>query len=323
VHTSPIHVVFSGLAGAALGFAAAALIYGGTRAPEVGLVPLRPSSEASDGWPPPAELGGPSAERGGGEGEGAEADEAPRGEASATDARAEAEKRARAIELGTLRARERAAQQELSEARQRIAQLEKEAAAGQPRPEPRTRHEYDLSVEDWKALAKENTVKYRVPCGDAARLPNDGTLEQLGLAPDDYEAVRGAFEHSITRQQEALAPLCAAALGGRMDVASALNIDSCRTIIFSTASSRSESGAQSARAVASYMAGEAPRPGENAPLTARAWLALVEESKHFEDELAETFGPEEARRVTFSDAACFSSSSHSYGAPPPSPESTR
>lgn len=244
---------------------------------------------------------------------------ATRPEAATPDLGVAPEKDARSIELGTLRAREHAAQRELAEARQRIARLEKEMAAERPPREERTRHEYDLTREDWKKMAEDGVVKFRTPCSETQWAPNDATLAELGLSPDDSAIVKEAYEHSAARQRQALLPLCATALGERMDIAQILTLDTCRSIIFSSPSARSENRQQSARNVASFMAGDAPRPAENAPLTERAFLALVEESQHFEDELAESFGPEEAHRLTFSDRLCFSRSSHSYGSPQSAP----
>ncbi len=76
---------------------------------------------------------------------------------------------------------------------------------------------------------------------------------------------------------------------------------------------RSSSASLSAQRVASFMAGEAPRPDEKSSVTDRTLLALAEESKRFEDELARAFGPEEAHRLVFSDRLCFTAASHQLG----------
>jgi len=245
--------------------------------------------------------------------DGTDAGESATGESAEAES---AEQQARARELDTLRARARAAQDELSKARERIARLEQEVEAERSARPARTRHEYDLTPEDWKKLAAQATVKYRVPCTAAHRAPSDQNLAALGLAPEDYAAVRDAFASSVTRQREALLPLCAAALDGRIDVARALNLDACLTMIFSTASQRAENPRQSARDVAAFMAGGAPRPDDESALTERAFLALAEESNRFEDDLAAAFGPDEAHHITFSDVLCFSRSSYSYGQEP-------
>jgi hypothetical protein len=196
--------------------------------------------------------------------------------------------------------------------------LEKEIAEERSSGPARTRHEYDLTPEDWKEMAAKGLMKYRVPCTAEDRGPPDANLALLGLAPEDYSIVRDAFSSSVARQREALLPLCAAALGDQIEVAKVLTPDACLAIIFGTAVQRGEARGQSARNVAAFMAGDAPRPENPSALVERAFLALVEESQRFEDELAESFGPDEAHDITFSDVLCFSRSSHSYRSAPAS-----
>jgi hypothetical protein len=196
-------------------------------------------------------------------------------------------------------------------ARERLAQLERELEGERPAPAKRDRREFDLTPEDWKELAAQGVMKYCLPCDGPP--PSDDVLDTLGLSPDDRTVTRQAWDHSATRLHDAILPLCAAALGGRMEVAQEMSTDSCRQVILSTASDRSESKAESARGVASFMAGDAPRPGENSPITERMFLVLAEESKLLEAELAEAFGPEEAHRLIFSDQLCFTTATHNYG----------
>lgn len=313
----PIPTTLAGLIGIALGFGAATLLLGHGPSASLARSTLTPGATEAR-----AERGDPGGRGHAPEGEGASAaDRAPSASPSPThadrvDAGVRAEQRARAVELGLLRARERSARDELSKARGRIAQLEKEMAAERPRGEERTRPDYDLTPEDWKKLAAQQAVKYRVPCTSASQAPTDATLAQLGLAPEEYAIVREAFDNSIARQKAAIFPLCAAAIGSGAELVQTLNLQSCMAIISSTTSERSENAGQSARSVASYMAGDGARPDAKSPLLAQAFLALAEESKHFEDELAASFGPDDAHEITFSNSLCFSSSSHAYGPPP-------
>ena len=312
----PIPMVTAGLGGVVVGFISAAFWLPSPLPPPA--VSAAASREVNRGLRADDERrSGEVHEPGSGEArrESARSAAATRGEPSDAAA-ADAEKQARARELGALRARASAAQGELSKARERIARLEKEIEDERSPSPKRTRHEYDLTTEDWKQMAEQATVKYRVPCAAAEWAPTDQNLAQLGLAPEDYDVVRDAFANSAARQHEALLPLCAAALGDRVEVARALNLQSCMALIFSTASERAESARQSARNVATFMAGEGPRPNDEAALTERVFLALAQESRRFEDELASAFGPEEAHRITFSDLLCFSRSSYSYGAEP-------
>ncbi len=256
---------------------------------------LRPTSEGSSGRPPASEEAGSGRNASGGRG------------GSGGDGAAE-EGDARAAELSQLRARERAVQEQLSMERKRIAQLESELQEDPPPRQERTRHEFDFDRDDWRRMAADGVMKYRVPCDP----PDDVVLDELALAPDDRDVVRHAFAHSATRLRSKLLPLCAAALDDRTDVAQNLSTDSCRQLLMSTASDRSESNLLSAHNVAAFMAGDAPRPGQDSPLTERLFLALAEESKNFEHELAEAFGPEEAHRLAFSERLCFRTSTHHY-----------
>jgi hypothetical protein len=156
-------------------------------------------------------------------------------------------------------------------------------------------------------------MKYRLPCDSPP--PSDEVLDQLGLAPDDREVMRQAFEHSATRLRNAVLPLCAAALGDRLEASQEMSTEACRRVVLSTANERAESPSLSAKSVASFMAGDAPRPGDNATISERLFLVLAEEPKHIEDELAESFGPEEAHRLIFSDRLCFRTATHSFTDP--------
>jgi hypothetical protein len=220
------------------------------------------------------------------------------------------DKAARAAELNQLRDREQAAKEQLSVARKRIAQLERELEQERPLQEERSRPDFDLTPEDWREMAAKGVMKYRLPCSTA-----DSVLDELGLAPEDGEVVRQAVEHSATRLRSALLPLCAAALGDQMALVEAMSTDVCRNIILSTTSARSESQQLSAQRVASAMAGDAPRPGDKDSITERTFLVLAEESTRFQEELAEAFGPEEAYRLVFSDKLCFSTSTFNFHNP--------
>jgi hypothetical protein len=292
------------LSGAILGFAGATLSSGGV-APQTGAdstarssFPLRSAAGLEhDRGPSGADTNTDTRAAGGGI-----ATTGGAGAASAT--KAGASEQAARTELGRLRAREREAQEGLSTARKRIAELERKLGSDRPR------HDFDFTKEDWKQMAASGEVmKYRIPCG-GARPPGDDVLDELGLAPDDRAVLQRAYDDSAKRMRNALLPLCAAALGNRMDLAGAMSVDSCRHIIISTSRTRNEDPSQGAQRVADFMAGDGPRPGPSAGLTERAFLTLAEESGLFEEDLAQAFGPEEAHRLVFSDRLCFSSGTH-------------
>jgi hypothetical protein len=212
-------------------------------------------------------------------------------------------------EVAALRGRVAAAQREAEAARIRIAELEGGGREAKPPPH----HKYDLGPEDWRALGAEKIVKYRLPCSQYREIPA-GTLQELGIAPDEQEVLRRAYANSADRQKGGLLPLCAAALDGRLDLAAAVGIDACRHIIVSTAPTRGEDEGETAKRIAAFMAGDAPLPDEaQRTVLDKTFLLLVQEAGLFEGELAEAFGPEDAHRLVFSDRLCFSSATFQLG----------
>jgi hypothetical protein len=142
-------------------------------------------------------------------------------------------------------------------------------------------------------------------------VPSEEVLEELGLAPGDQDVLRNAYDNSAKRLNEALMPLCTEALGGRADIAKSLGVNGCRHVLITESRARGENGKESAQRVASYRAGDAPLQGEEGrSLLDETFLALTEESRSFEKELAEAWGPEEAHRVAYSDRLCFTSATH-------------
>ncbi len=218
-----------------------------------------------------------------------------------------------AAELERLRAREREAQKEVGQSRKRINALQRELGV------ERQRQEFDLTPEDWRKLGAEGAMKYRVPCANPKRALSDETLDKLGLAPDDRAVLEKAYQNSTRRLRQQLLPFCARALGNRMDLAEAVGVDACTTVILKTAHTRREDTVKSGRRVAAVMAGDATVT-EDFNTTDLAFLALVEESGRFEQELAEAFGPEDAHRITFSPDMCFSSSVYQFAKPPTASE---
>jgi hypothetical protein len=310
---STLTLAAAGLVGAFVGISGTLLV-ATPEAPAAGMrqeMALKPPPVGKRSSSPPSSKGdGDGKGDGKGKDDGGGGGAATAGAAGATTGN---RKDAAAAELESWRATAQGAQKQLGQARRRIAALEKELERAAPEGEQRARHEFDLTREDWRQLAANGNMKYRLPCsGGAASAPSDDVLDELGLAPEDREVLRQAFEHSLERQRNAILPLCATALGGRMDMATALSVDSCRHIILSTAASRSENESTAARSVATYMAGDGPPPNDSGSLSEKVFLASAEESKHFEDELADAFGPDEAHRLVFSNRLCFSQSSHRY-----------
>lgn len=162
--------------------------------------------------------------------------------------------------------------------------------------------EFDLDKADWKALAAEGRIKYRIPCmlpSGSAYDSTQGDSDALGLSPDDGKVVTEAHRGSNARVWATLRPLCMEAVGNT-EVVDLLGAQSCLRLIEKVATSSDiMASADSRRRVAEVHAGMTPppRPGEpQSPLFA-ALLAVTSEAEHFQADLAESFGPDEARRI--------------------------
>lgn len=229
------------------------------------------------------------------------------GSPSAADPSREAEL---AREVTRLESKARSAQGELEAARERLEALE---GAEQRRQDPR---QFDLTPEDWRELGRRGTLKLRVPCPgpDAGNL-SQAQLDNLGLAPADGPVVAAAFRHSAERVWGVVGPLCAEALGGTEEQAAAVGARSCRHLILKKAA---EEGTvrDAYRRAAAFLAGDAEQaPDAERSAVERLVLALSQEQRLVKEELAESFGPDEADRLVFSRELCFTEATHELGQP--------
>ncbi len=182
----------------------------------------------------------------------------------------------------------------------------------------RRRHEYDLDEQDWQELAKEAMVKYRHPCLiEQGWKPRPEDLELLGLGPDDGETLRAAFRRSYDRVWKTVRPLCATLVGSG-DVADTLGADTCIHVVVDAAHRQDGALAHEAiRQVAETRAGQRPAPAPGAaehPLFQMFWT-LTGEMRAFEADLAQTLGPEEAKRVAYAKALCHGQSTFGGAGP--------
>jgi ferric-dicitrate binding protein FerR (iron transport regulator) len=217
-------------------------------------------------------------------------------------------------EVGEYRSRLESISAQKTEIEAKLKRSEETLAASQDGSSATVaRHNFDLSTDDWKTLAKDGTVKFRMPCVGKKNdpwSPKADNLQALGLSPQDGAVIKTAYAHSNQRLWGTIKPLCATAVG-TAEIAERLGADTCLHVIFDAESERprtSEGGAAESamRQVAEMRAGLRPLPGPNdaaTPLT-KAFLATTGESKAFEEELAQSFGPEEAHRIVFSDELC-------------------
>lgn len=306
--TSRLPLLVSALVSGAVGVGAGALLAKGEHSQASGAnePAARQPTERTESLRPPERRNAPRARAAEPADAGAPAGGAARGKPSHAAAET------RAAELLELRERARVANEQLSAAQKRIGKLERELEKETPPGEPRTRHAFDFTPDDWREMAGKDMIKFRLPCGESG--PTVAVLDELGMSSDDGEVLREAFQNSRTRQWAALLPLCAAALGGQMGVARSLSFEACQSL----AAGSSQTSAADAKHVTTYMAGDAPRPGEASSVTEQMFLQLAEEPERFEAELTETFGPEEAHRLVYSDRLCFNASMHRFAKQPSS-----
>lgn len=180
----------------------------------------------------------------------------------------------------------------------------------------RGRSEYDLDQDDWVALAKKGSVKYRMPCPE-----KDGwnftpeRLNKVGLAPQDVPAIRDAYQKSYERTWAQVRPLCVQALGNA-EVVDKIGLSSCPHIIYDVAQAIDNDATREAHTQAAEIrAGVRPMPAslEKAHPVLRLFLLLTDANKGFEKDLAASFGPEEAHRLAYADNMCTSNSSWGGG----------
>jgi len=178
--------------------------------------------------------------------------------------------------------------------------------------EPRERDEFDLDEQDWKELAARGTVKYRLPCQyDSGWTPSPDQLDALGLAPDDAETIRGAYERSRQRVWGVVGRLCEEAVGAP-EIVDSISTDTCTHIVMDVARSKDMASTKAAlHAVAEVRAGSREPPAEPHHPVYDLFYTLSGEAHALEADLAESFGPDEAKRITFSKQLC--AGSNTYG----------
>lgn len=203
--------------------------------------------------------------------------------------------------IATLEQQRESYEAKLDSATRQLAEATGDGGAGDGRG---GRAEFDLTKSDWAKLAHEGTMKFRLPCtdsGDWAVSP--GQMQRLGLAPQDATAIRDAFAKSADRQWSVVRPLCAAALGTSAEIADKIGPRTCGHLIVNTTPDLDSAK----RHAAAILAGISPMPSAKGPplLPAeRLFLSMGSEMGHFEGDLAQSLGPEEAHRLAFSGALC-------------------
>lgn len=207
-----------------------------------------------------------------------------------------------------------------SELAKKLGEAEKRLVATDPAAARAHKSDYDLSVDDWKQLAARGELKFRLPCIPANKwTPKPDALDRMGLAPSDSEALRQAFENNHRRLWATVRPLCLQALGSGAtpELVDRLGVEACSDIVRRSASDAKEEQQH----VADIRAGLKPMP----PLDAltpneRVLWTMTGAMSEFEDDLARSFGPDEAHRIAYAEDLCAGESrflSRSTSAPQP------
>jgi hypothetical protein len=179
--------------------------------------------------------------------------------------------------------------------------LEEELSRHEP---ARTRSEWDLDQDDWKELAAEGHVKFRLPClmpgGESWKGWPPSELDKLGLSAEDGQTIADAYRRSNERIWAVVRPLCLEAVGSE-EVLNALGGPGCVQAINTKARSNDAEAARAAhQLVADVRAGLRPEPkGEPQHPVFESLMAVTGEMQRFEADLTESFGPEEAKRIAW------------------------
>jgi ferric-dicitrate binding protein FerR (iron transport regulator) len=172
---------------------------------------------------------------------------------------------------------------------------------------PRNRSEWDLDHDDWLDLARQGRIKFRIPClGESGWDYSGDKLNKLGLAPDDSKALHDAFKHSFDRIWSVVKPLCMQALGTTAEVVDRIGPNQCISLVYDLEDK--DTAADSLFATADIRAGLRPEPGpkEKVDPALKMFLTLTTANQAFEQDLAKSFGPEEAHRLVYSEDMCTS-----------------
>ncbi len=161
---------------------------------------------------------------------------------------------------------------------------------------------YDLTQDDWKRMAAEGTLVARYPClqgGDFK--PSDDLLNEAGLSPDDAPALSAAYQRATQQINDVVMAACTQTVG--VELASRLGPSTCDAVV--RGSAKEAAVTATIERVARIRAGEVPMPAltdPSVPPLERMLLAQTGAMTAFEKDLAQTLGPDAARRVALSDA---------------------
>ncbi|HEY8078784.1 MAG TPA: hypothetical protein VIF62_31850 [Labilithrix sp.] len=158
--------------------------------------------------------------------------------------------------------------------------------------------------DDWERMAQLGSVRVRIPCvRDTPWTPTARAVERLGLAPTDSEAIKEAYAHSNQRVADVVRPLCAQVLGGS-EVADKVGTSACMDAITNAARKGGADQAKDALVRTAEVQAGKRQPAPDASALEKLTTALAREGKSFENDLAQKLGPDEAKRIAWSNELC-------------------
>lgn len=200
--------------------------------------------------------------------------------------------------LERLDVQKRALEQELAETKDKLGLAAGDAGAFVKN---------EVNEEEWKELAKNGTIKMRVPCNwKGGWWPPPAKLNELGLSRDDGTTIQAASNRLYESSWAKIRPVCEK-IGGK-DLAEKLGLDGCPSFVFNYMKGADKDNALEAmRRVSEMRAGLRPLLSVDDPQLGpveKVMLVLTGEQQAFEADLAQSFGPDEAHRIVTSDSLC-------------------
>ncbi len=211
--------------------------------------------------------------------------------------------------LETIEAQKKDLEAKLAAAEQKLAA---ESRANDAAP---AKNDFDLTQDELVSLAKEGTLKYRYPCSKGSYRPDAEALQKLGLAPQDGETITEAYRKVGQWREANMRTVCQEVVG-KSDLTERMPVDACLHLVSDFLAETDPKARREAQQLAvDIRAGLKPMPGPNerTPALTRLMLASVQQLKVFEDELAKSFGPAEAHRITYADGLCMGNSTWGGG----------
>jgi hypothetical protein len=169
----------------------------------------------------------------------------------------------------------------------------------------RRRERGETTREDWDRMAQLGVVRVRIPCiRDTPWKPTQRVVDRLGLAPQDVKTLEEAYGQSNKRVQDQIKTLCAGVLGGPA-LADKVGPTACIDAIQNSAKKADPKAAKDALTrAAEVQSGKRPAGKDEAAPLEQLALVLANESKAFENDLAQKLGPDEAKRLANDSSLC-------------------